>query len=256
MNSENLDLAEPLGIILNHQNLLSLKEFVTIQRPIIGQPQEQYFAVWDFCDAGTLANLLVRPNALPLNTKLYPGDDPNGPKPNRDVDESNMTLDPQFLDPEGEGEPMETDENVPGTKHLPESLCWHVLTSVMRALAWLHDGSRDIQWGSNTAPSRVKYDRNWEPMLHRNVIPENIFLMHPKRNETYGSCKLGNYSQLYITSHQPGDGKKIGERHRSKALAPPRGVEFQPLEELVQLDERYGYTYPQQVSPCASLTSA
>ncbi|KAI0377060.1 hypothetical protein F5Y04DRAFT_193967 [Hypomontagnella monticulosa] len=254
LNSDKFNMLELMGHVLNHHNLVSMKEMLTIEKSIANHSRNRYLALWDYCDAGVLANLLVRPPALPVQTKTYPGDKPyEAPKPSG-ADE--MELDPQFLDPAGDDPlpdvaPMEVDDNTPMPKHLPESLCWHILTSVMRALAWLHDGATDIAWGDVSDGPPSTHDWNWHTILHRNITPANIFLMHPKRDETYGTCKLGNYSYLHLASHKPGG----HPRERSKALGPPTGAEFIPLDELVRLDNYWGYTYPQQPhQPCTVVT--
>ncbi|KAI1141600.1 hypothetical protein F5Y05DRAFT_267461 [Hypoxylon sp. FL0543] len=225
INSEHPDIASLVGRILNHENLVNMVDMITVQKSNAGGPPVQRtYAVWDFCDAGNLGNLLA-------NTHV-----PDS-KPTTDPDEEwEEEEEPPILE-EDEGQRIEK------TVFLPESLCWHVLISVLRALAWLHNGSRDAKEDNGRVEMRPNAD--WEPMLHRNITPTNIFFKHPRRDEWYGSCKLGNYSRLAISSHYSGgSGESARPRNRGMALAPPRNRNFQPLEELIQLHEQYGHLYP------------
>jgi len=91
---------------------------------------------------------------------------------------------------------------------LPESLCWHVLRSVLAALAWLHDGYRVDYFrpsmGRRPGPelrSEWIADPDWLPVLHRAVRPENIYFQSPRGVETYGLCKLGNFGEAFVSGH-------------------------------------------------------
>ncbi|ROT36636.1 hypothetical protein SODALDRAFT_282599 [Sodiomyces alkalinus F11] len=87
---------------------------------------------------------------------------------------------------------------------LPESLCWHVLTSVMRALTWLHDGYRlGTNWDTGEQ-KWIKTDMDWMPILHRDITATSIMFQHPRGEETYGSCKLGRFAKAFV-SGQPAD---------------------------------------------------
>jgi serine/threonine protein kinase len=94
-----------------------------------------------------------------------------------------------------------------GKSFLPESLCWHVLTSVMRALTWLHDGyRRNVNFDSKKPRDYVWacHDIDWVPILHRNIAGTTILFQHPEGNETYGQCKLGDMRQVAVCG-QPAD---------------------------------------------------
>ncbi|KAF6842966.1 hypothetical protein CMUS01_02544 [Colletotrichum musicola] len=100
------------------------------------------------------------------------------------------TLDLQFADRSSEREP---------NCFLPESLCWHVVTSVLRALAWLHDGFRQsIDWTTGDA-HWTGTDMEWMPVLHRDIGGPSIFFQHPRGVETYGSCKLGKFGNVFVS---------------------------------------------------------
>lgn len=87
---------------------------------------------------------------------------------------------------------------------LPESLCWHVLTSVMRALAWLHDGCRrQTNWDTGEQ-KWIKTDTDWMPILHRDITATSIMFQHPRGEETYGSCKLARFAKAFVAG-QPAD---------------------------------------------------
>ncbi|KAJ2991411.1 hypothetical protein NUW58_g2519 [Xylaria curta] len=132
----------------------------------------------------------------------------------------------------------------PEPKFLPESFCWHVLVSVLRALTWLHDGVRDVVSDSGVW-ERKDENPDWQPMLHRNIHPRHIFVGYPRRKEWYGPVKLGNYGRLVVSGHcqTPGD-KHVPDF--TKAIGPPPGQKFSPLEDLVTYDSTYGSLYPHQ----------
>ncbi|KAH7239155.1 hypothetical protein BKA59DRAFT_271799 [Fusarium tricinctum] len=101
--------------------------------------------------------------------------------------------------------------------YLPESLCWHVLRSLTRAVTYLHDGKRfcyPIQL-PGLFGEWVSADTDWFPILHRRIEPRNIWLQHPRGTETYGLCKLGNFSSAAVTCHAIDT--------RSKFSKPPSG---------------------------------
>ncbi|KAI1768522.1 hypothetical protein GGR53DRAFT_377795 [Hypoxylon sp. FL1150] len=222
--SDSERIYRPMFAILSHDNLVRFKDWITSKRPLVGGGFEyRIYAVWDFCDAGNLGNLLVRPPVhTPGPLKRYPEDEPN-------------TVDYWANFPE--------EEEV--EQFLPESLCWHVLLSVMKALSWLHDGSWEME--SKNGRFAMRPEPDWQPILHRNITPENIFLQHPEATEWYGPCKLGNYGNLYISGHHNGDGKEsTKERHFSKPLAPYKMVKFTSLDDLALRDRNQGYSYPQE----------
>lgn len=159
-----------LGSLLNHPNLINytdtVADNVVCGRGTATAVSAQRMVLWDFCDAGTLQNLFNQHPVLPKTA---------GP-------------DSQVV-----------------THFLPEGLCWHVLLSVLRALSWLHEGHRDdTEIAGPDGRRRHKdwfSDPDWLPILHRNIRPEHIFFKHPKGTETYGLCKLGNYSGCYVSGH-------------------------------------------------------
>lgn len=228
LETEQRRVLNPVVTILSHDSLVRLKDWITVGKPQVGgNVQYRSYAVWDYCDAGVLRNLLVSRFALhPPPEKVYPDrDEEKRPVENSD-DPDKFELEP----------------------FLPESLCWHVLISIMKALAWLHDGSWEVFTDEN-GQYMMDPEVDWEPILHRNINPSNIFFQHPDATESYGACKLGNYGNLYISGHHPAtDSEPSKERHFSKALAPHPLTKFAPLEELVEEDAEFGYSYPQWVS--------
>ncbi|KAK5987896.1 hypothetical protein PT974_12032 [Cladobotryum mycophilum] len=117
-------------------------------------------------------------------------------------------------------------------QYMPESLCWHVLTSLMRAVTYLHDGKRlffDPRAKSTESKKWIQVDHDWNPILHRAIEPRNIFFQHPQGTETYGMCKLGSFENAAVTNHiiSPGDGPKREEIDNPScvAIAPRRGWE-------------------------------
>ncbi|KAM0426791.1 hypothetical protein ACHAPT_008107 [Fusarium lateritium] len=92
--------------------------------------------------------------------------------------------------------------------YLPESLCWHVLRSLTRAVAYLHDGKR-LYFDANLSPDDIRewvsVDTDWFPILHRRIEPDNIYFQHPRGTELYGQCKLGNCSNVAVTCYSVSD---------------------------------------------------
>ncbi len=156
--------------LLNHENVVSIVT-ATTNKPLTGPGNAPPVnrLLWDYCDAGTLEQLLAEP---PVQRR--------------------------------------PDE----TGFLPESLVWHVGISMLRALQWLHEGIRDTY---GTEPGNKAWElqegrsgkyrgvttpeKDWLPVLHRAVKPENIFFQLPRGVETYGTCKLGNFSQCYVSGN-------------------------------------------------------
>ncbi|KAH7312292.1 kinase-like domain-containing protein [Stachybotrys elegans] len=93
-------------------------------------------------------------------------------------------------------------------KHLPEGLCWHVLRSLVRAVTYLHDGKRWVyDYEAESASELRKWqlmDPSWHAILHRQINPGNVLFQHPRGRETYGSCKLGNFTNAVVTCYMPG----------------------------------------------------
>ncbi|KAL7622290.1 hypothetical protein AAE478_007794 [Parahypoxylon ruwenzoriense] len=233
--------------ILNHENLVSLVDWFPVQKTDAGgRFKPLHYTVWDYCDAGTLGNLLVEEHiSIKDEIKAAPPEDDDARVNEYETDDiMEHYYDTRFM----ENPPPFPPVKIPKRAFLPESLCWHVLLSVLKALAWLHDGSRSIVLGPDGQQWEMEpTDMDWEPILHRDITPNNIFFSHPKRNEWYGTCKLGNYGSVFISNHYHGDKRNPNPQHvMSKALAPPKGKDLLPLRDLIELDAHYGYTYPQQ----------
>lgn len=116
--------------------------------------------------------------------------------------------------------------------YLLESLCWHVLTSLLNAITYLHDGKRlflDTKASPGEERKWMSVDQDWNPILHRAIEPRNIFFQHPRGIETYGLCKLGNFEHAVVTNHviTPGDIADAVEEdiEISRAMAPYLGLE-------------------------------
>lgn len=116
--------------------------------------------------------------------------------------------------------------------YLPESLCWHVLTSLLNAITYLHDGKRlflDTKAPAGEERQWLPVDQDWNPILHRAIEPVNIFFQHPRGSETYGLCKLGNFEHAAVTNHiiPPEDGPDVVDEdvEISIAIAARQGFE-------------------------------
>ena len=80
---------------------------------------------------------------------------------------------------------------------LPESLIWHTVCSLMRAVHFLNTGRED---GDVYRTAAI----GWKPIVHNAINPANVFYCHPQTSEpgyrkaTYGHCKLGNFSRAMV----------------------------------------------------------
>ncbi|KAK5626241.1 hypothetical protein RRF57_001956 [Xylaria bambusicola] len=231
LTSDGEDLVQQITLVLNHPNLVSLVDSFAIDfSPAGSYSSKQWFLVWDYCDAGNLGNLFVPPQPRPQDRPSSPS------SKKRDGDG----------DTEMKDIPPATEVQEEPKMFLPESFCWHILTSVLRALAWLHDGVRDVVVRGKIW-ERIGEDLDWSPMLHRNITPQNIFLGHPRRRESYGPVKLGNYGRLFVSGHC----QTAGDKHVptfSKVIGPHPSQDYTPLDDLIAVDTTLGNVYPYQVS--------
>ncbi|KAK2061026.1 hypothetical protein LY76DRAFT_603608 [Colletotrichum caudatum] len=111
---------------------------------------------------------------------------------------------------------------------LPESICWHVLVSIMRALVWLHDGYRqEVNWVSGER-RWTKTDAEWMPILHRGISAQTVFFQHSRGRETYGVCKLGKFGNAFVSGvparrDEAPDGEKPLPHSIGFPMAPKEG---------------------------------
>ncbi|KAI0129518.1 hypothetical protein BJ170DRAFT_277270 [Xylariales sp. AK1849] len=253
-NPDNHNLLEPISRILNHENLVNLADWIQVDRaPTVKlglRPVRQYI-LWDFCNAGTLENLFMPYRNTPqtdeqqdaLSQELEQAEEDREERRKRDeIERLNRRKNHHF------GEFYNADEEFPPPGEpernhyfLPEGFCWHVLCSLLKALAWLHHGVREDYNPQKKKYETIRADVDWQTILHRQIMPSNIFFCQPQtRYETYGLCKLGNYSEIHISGHFNGI---LGDRlppADGKILAAPRG--HSALEDLVAWEES-GKTY-------------
>lgn len=79
---------------------------------------------------------------------------------------------------------------------LPESLCWHVLKSMSRALLWLHFGIKETV---GIPGEYLPHDDDWQPILIMDVSPAQMWFKRAQHGETYGACKLGGFQWAKVT---------------------------------------------------------
>ncbi|KAI9806390.1 MAG: hypothetical protein M1826_004659 [Phylliscum demangeonii] len=90
----------------------------------------------------------------------------------------------------------------PRKPHAPESLCWHVLEGISRALIFLHEGrsSLDQRHQLIHAP-----EDDWQPVMVVDINPTNIFFTSPQGDDAFGTVKLGGFGSAVIrAAHDPG----------------------------------------------------
>lgn len=230
------DALKMVRLVLNHPKLVRLVDCFTLQFSSSGKlGREQWFTVWDYCDAGNLGNLFV----------------PSQPRARHET----ASLDPE----NGDGDIAMKDappepEAGEDADFLPESFCWHVLTSLLGALAWLHDGVRDVVQKEDGSWERQHERFDWQPVLHRNITPQNIFISYPRRRDLYGPVKLGNYGRTFVSGHCQVSGENEFPAI-SKVIGPPPDRDFVSLEDLIADDANQGSVYPHQVSKLQAVHS-
>ncbi|KAI8635662.1 hypothetical protein F5Y19DRAFT_408684 [Xylariaceae sp. FL1651] len=231
------NILEKVKTILNHDNLVSLVDCFALEFSNSGKVgRERWFTVWDYCDAGNLGNLLVPPQPRPQDRESSPDLEPVN-------DDADIEMKNAAPEPKQEKQ-----------KFLPESFCWHVLLSLLKALTWLHDGVQNVVQGEDGEWHRRYEDLDWQPMLHRNITPQNIFIGYPRRREWYGPVKLGNYGQMFVSGHCQTPGDKQAPTF-SKVIGPPPGHNFAPLENLIAWDAEHGSLYPHQLDQPYTIVS-
>jgi hypothetical protein len=151
-----------LSRILNHPNVISLVDIVqssALTGPVAAAGDYGDITIWEDMNAGSLAYLIRSANSLP-----------------------------EFADAEAWHKLAAPNPSRPS---LPETLCWHVLRSISRALLWLHHGVKE----TDGIPGEwVKHDEDWHAILIMDVSPGQIWFKKPgHKGEHYGECKLGGF---------------------------------------------------------------
>lgn len=165
---------DAVAAVLNHPNLVSHIDIYQVPYWHGRDFEHHDYAISDYMDAGTLRNFIDKTPVLP-KVNLRTG---------------------HVL------------------QWLPESLVWHVAISLLSALTWLHEGIREedtIRWRRDgTAKRGTKIQtpterlEDWWPILHRDIRTDQVFFQHPRGIETYGSCKLGGFGNMFVSGHVHG----------------------------------------------------
>ncbi|KAG0646016.1 Serine threonine-kinase ATG1 [Hyphodiscus hymeniophilus] len=165
--------AVTLSLILNHPHIISLVDIQPITS-LSGSVSESGpnadLTIWEDMNAGTLAYLLPDVSDLP-----------------------------SVNDAVGWHALCSVDLSRPS---LPESLCWHVLRSISKALLWLHYGVKETE---GIRGEYLKHDDDWHAILIRDISPSQIWFKKARGRsdnfgpETYGECKLGGFHWAKVT---------------------------------------------------------
>ncbi|KAI1846044.1 hypothetical protein JX266_007853 [Neoarthrinium moseri] len=259
-------LLDPCGInimgslmrILNHENLINCVDWIKVRSSPTGRittATTKQFVIWDFCNAGTLENLLMAPHVVEptdfhraqtlkeLEDKKHQEHKKRklkakGGHKGHHLDHHHDHHDDHHQDHDRvyDDDDDDDDDDLPPI-FLPEAFCWHVLCSVLKALAWLHHGIREDYNSATGRYETQRADLDWQTMLHRDIRPSNIFFCHPQtKHETYGLCKLGNYGAAVVSGVFNGIHRDRVPPARGKALAPQPGRAFAELDELRRAD--------------------
>ncbi|KAH0491226.1 hypothetical protein TgHK011_002664 [Trichoderma gracile] len=83
---------------------------------------------------------------------------------------------------------------------IKESFCWHVLTSALEAITYLHDGKRLVEEGGQRwwkAESSF-----WTPILHGKIEPQNVLFQKKRQGEKHDPCKLADFRWAVALNHK------------------------------------------------------
>lgn len=129
---------------------------------------------------------------------------------------------------------------------VPEPLVWHVLTSILKALTFLHHGRK-------LPVDQTEDPEDWMPIVHNGIRPENIIFRHPIAKEStmslafrYGKCMLGDFSRSVVLA-PPGF---FGPDNPNDLTGADRMVIVDRREEFEHLywaGEKHGFEAPEIV---------
>ncbi|KAM7207314.1 hypothetical protein V8F20_002376 [Naviculisporaceae sp. PSN 640] len=158
--------------LLNHENLVNLHT-ISVSQPVngTGRSPPEGIIVWDYCDAGSLADLFADPPDLQ--------DENDGFLPEGLIWHValGMLRALQWLH-----EGVRDGYTVKGpTLPVGSSKKASYRTRVEKV--------------RGTAPPEM----DWWPILHRDIRPENVLFQHSRGVETYGLVKLGNFAKAHVS---------------------------------------------------------
>ncbi|KAK4100503.1 hypothetical protein N658DRAFT_97010 [Parathielavia hyrcaniae] len=218
-----LGAGAPAAALLNHENLVSIyDELVAMPLGLVGggglggeemmeeddedsggmnptMRQSRRMLVYNYCDMGTLQDMFDE-HEPQLRAPLLggQGDDDDG---DSDIAGGGGVGDRRR---DREKEVEEAIASVGG--FFPESFVWHVALGLLRALQWLHEGVRDTYGVVSEEGGRWKRrrgkgeaERDWMPVLHRDLRAANVFLQAPRGVETFAPVKLGNFGRCWVS---------------------------------------------------------
>jgi serine/threonine protein kinase len=138
---------------------------------------------------------------------------------------------------------------IPTSKHsagLTEGLVWHVMLSVLRALAYLHTGQK-------VHPTKRDPPPGWMPIVHNGIRPENIIFEHPISKHSkhlvfrFGACRLGNFARCVVlpTAGEFGseDPEDLTDEERTAVAE-----RHEAFGELFYKGEEFGYEAPEIIA--------
>lgn len=189
--------------LLNHENLVNLQT-TFVSQPVngTGLSPPQSLIIWDYCDAGSLADIF----ADPPDTQESDGDG--------------------FL-PEGLVWHVAL-----GILRALQWLHEGVRDSyTVKGPTFPDTSSKKASYRTRCEKVRGVTSRevDWWPILHRDIRPENILFQRPRGVETYGLVKLGNFGKAHVSG--------IVNMGRSPVVAmdsPENDVDIATLRERVQ----------------------
>lgn len=215
-----------LSLILNHPNIISLIDIIqpsllpgshTILNNKKPAPTAD-LTIFEDMNAGSLAYLLPSANSYP---------DPS------DTHSWHVLATPN-----------------PARFSLPESLCWHVLRSISKALLWLHYGVKET---AGIPGEYMKYDDDWHPILVMDISPGQIWFKRPEGGETYGECKLGGFQWARVIGTVGGEvavaSRVEGAQMVKKWFWAPVCLPFLPLPPTSHSNKRYTNTPQRKSTP-------
>lgn len=76
----------------------------------------------------------------------------------------------------------------------------------------------------------MKHDDDWQPILIRDISPGQVWFKHPKKDETYGECKLGGFQWAKVTGCPEG---RVAIANRMEEASVEKQYYWAPVSSLI-----------------------
>ncbi|KAI9890462.1 MAG: hypothetical protein M1814_003946 [Vezdaea aestivalis] len=100
---------------------------------------------------------------------------------------------------------------------MPETLCWHVLEGMAKALRWLHTGVKSFKVLSQD----LERDFDWQSIYVMRIEPGHIYFRAKEAGKMYGQVKLGNLNHAKLGATKGADVIPPAEVFELRSCNPP-----------------------------------